>query len=107
MTTIIYNHKNENHELIIKGHAGYAEAGEDIVCAAISILTYTLVEAIDENTLKSPPTVVLNSGDTLIRVKPKNEKEAEICGIFSVVCAGFNILSKNFPENVIFFRGEG
>jgi len=31
----------------MKGHAGYAEAGEDIVCAAISILTNTCINALE------------------------------------------------------------
>lgn len=30
-----------------KGHAGYAEAGSDIVCAAVSILTTTCVNALE------------------------------------------------------------
>lgn len=29
-------------ELYAKGHAGYAQAGEDIVCAAVSILCFSL-----------------------------------------------------------------
>lgn len=35
-------------ELTIKGHAGYAPAGQDIVCSAISVLTQTLVNTLDK-----------------------------------------------------------
>ena len=31
----------------VKGHSGYAEAGSDIVCAAVSILTTTCVNAME------------------------------------------------------------
>lgn len=34
----------------INGHARYAEAGKDIVCAAVSILTQTLIESIEQMT---------------------------------------------------------
>lgn len=34
----------------IKGHAGYAPAGKDIVCAAVSTLACTLVKSINELT---------------------------------------------------------
>ena len=30
----------------VKGHAGYAEEGSDIVCSAISVLTTTCVNAL-------------------------------------------------------------
>ena len=35
-------------EILIEGHAGYAEKGKDIVCAAISVLYQNLVNSIDE-----------------------------------------------------------
>ena len=37
-------HKNEVHYtgFHVRGHAGYAEQGKDIVCAAVSALTLTL-----------------------------------------------------------------
>ena len=31
----------------VKGHSGYAEAGSDIVCAAVSILTTTCINALE------------------------------------------------------------
>lgn len=32
----------------VKGHAGYSEPGEDIVCAAVSVTAYNAVGALDE-----------------------------------------------------------
>lgn len=34
----------------IEGHAGYAEHGKDIVCAAVSALTQTLIQSIEDLT---------------------------------------------------------
>ena len=35
-----------NNQIIITGHAGYAEAGKDIVCASVSSVVYTTVNGI-------------------------------------------------------------
>ena len=43
-------YKNKQNQYVgfqVVGHAGYAEAGEDIVCAAISILTINTINAIE------------------------------------------------------------
>lgn len=34
----------------VTGHAGYAEYGKDIVCAAVSVLAQTLISSIEELT---------------------------------------------------------
>ncbi len=52
MTTItIYKSRTgEYKRLFCKGHAGYANAGRDIVCAAISALTINAINSWDELT---------------------------------------------------------
>lgn len=37
-------------KFMIDGHAGYAEAGEDIVCAAVSVLVINTVNSIEKFT---------------------------------------------------------
>jgi len=34
--------------VVVKGHAGYGDSGEDIVCAGISILTITILNGLSE-----------------------------------------------------------
>ena len=41
MTNITVEKKGDRHILHIEGHAGYGTHGNDIVCAAVSILGYT------------------------------------------------------------------
>ena len=48
--TIYKNEKNECVGFRAYGHAGYAVEGEDIVCAAISILTINTMNAIEAYT---------------------------------------------------------
>lgn len=46
--------KNGNYQRVTcKGHTGYAEAGEDIVCSAISVLIINTVNSL--NTLTKTP----------------------------------------------------
>ena len=48
---IIY--RTKNHEIIgfdVEGHAGYGEYGEDIVCAAVSILVINTINSIERFT---------------------------------------------------------
>ena len=48
--TKVFIYKNEKDQCVgfkAFGHAGYAEEGEDIVCAAISILTINTMNAIE------------------------------------------------------------
>ena len=48
MITIKVRKKNGTYEeFISKGHAGYAEAGQDIVCAAVSVLVINTVNSLD------------------------------------------------------------
>ena len=46
--TIFRNFKNECVGFEVFDHAGYAEEGSDIVCAAISILTINTMNAIEQ-----------------------------------------------------------
>ena len=48
--TIYKNLENECVGFQVFGHAGYAEAGEDIVCAAISVLVINTMNAIENFT---------------------------------------------------------
>ncbi len=47
---IYYNRKKELCGYCVSGHAGFAQYGEDIVCAAVSILTINTVNAIEQLT---------------------------------------------------------
>ena len=45
MTTITYKHDPASFFVEFKGHAGFAEGGKDIVCAAVSMLANEMVYA--------------------------------------------------------------
>ena len=48
--TIIKSKSGEYKRVTCTGHAGYADAGSDIVCAAISMLVINTINSLDELT---------------------------------------------------------
>ena len=47
ITITIYKHSDQYKGFRCEGHAGYAEEGYDIVCAAVSVLTVNTVNSIE------------------------------------------------------------
>jgi len=39
---------NEIDEITVSGHAGFADEGEDIICAAVSVLTISILNGLTE-----------------------------------------------------------
>lgn len=46
--SIIDNQLSKKLQVSLEGHSGYADAGEDIVCSAISVLSYAIFNGITE-----------------------------------------------------------
>lgn len=101
MIKIIYVADPEGGKLTMRaeGHAGYAPAGQDIVCAAVSCLMQTLAysAAEDEHTSsciyqgKEGPVVNVEAGDSVL-MRDK----------FELVADGLDLLAEQYPENVNF-----
>lgn len=91
-------------ELSIKGHAGAAEPGKDIICASASMLAYTLAQDVTDsfrsNALKKRPNITLVDGDAIISCTPKKEAYAEVLHTFFVIQKGFVLLEHNYPDYV-------
>lgn len=87
----------------IEGHAGYAPEGSDIVCAAASVLAFTLIEAIvslDQKGFLERLYRSVEKGSIQLdfTVKPSGRDKAE--AILSAVAGGYALLGDNFPEYV-------
>lgn len=101
MIKIIYVADPEGGKLTMRaeGHAGYAPAGQDIVCAAVSCLMQTLAysAAEDEHTSsciyqgKEGPVLNVEAGDSVL-MRDK----------FELVADGLDLLAEQYPENVNF-----
>ncbi|MGI6018142.1 MAG: ribosomal-processing cysteine protease Prp [Marvinbryantia sp.] len=50
ITVTVYQHSGQYKGFCCEGHAGYADAGYDIICAAVSVLTINAINSIEEFT---------------------------------------------------------
>lgn len=91
--------------LKVTGHAGYASAGHDIVCASASILAYTFAQIVTameaHGDLSRAAIIKLESGCCVISCHPKdNALYAEALHSLFTIQVGYSLLAHNFPENV-------
>ena len=94
MITIHYSHDGKTHHLHITGHAGYASAGSDIVCAGVSALSLALLgytrelDAVEEEHCRP--------GELKLRCDGYDETDIA----FAMVLAGYEIIAKTYPRYV-------
>ncbi len=93
--------------VIIKGHAGFAEEGKDIICAGVSALAWTFEEAArrlvrEDKALE--PRVIMASGRAEISVDARPDYEDEVREIFSYICGGFKRMAERSPEYVSYIE---
>lgn len=88
----------------LKGHAGYAKDGPDIVCAAASMLAYTAAQnamnLYSNDELLDEPIIKLLDGDIYVGCKPDPDMLDAVACVFQVILNGFLLLGKNYPEHV-------
>ena len=79
-----------------KGHSGYAEAGSDIVCAAVSALTTACVNAL-ETVAGVRPRVEI--GEARMKVSlDKGNHDAQI--VFKTMIQGLNDIASQYPDHL-------
>ena len=91
--------------LRVRGHAGLAPHGFDILCASVSILTYTLAQNLkgieNRGGLKYPLKFKTKDGDAIITCRAKDDEEySELLHIYCVIQTGFILLAHNYPQFV-------
>ena len=107
MIQVKYTYDRDKREcsLLVKGHAGYAEVGKDLVCASATILAYTIAQVIKgmehHGDLVEPPTLDLESGDATIVCRAKDDYIfSEMMQDFFVIRTGYAVLAYNHPDYV-------
>lgn len=82
--------------ITVKGHAGYGEYGRDIVCSAVSVLTYNLQESINRLT-DDAVGFCYASGEAVISFGDVSAAAELLIDSFIV---GIELLSYSYPDNV-------
>jgi uncharacterized protein YsxB (DUF464 family) len=109
MIKVKYAYDKDKREcsLLVKGHAGQAEKGKDIICASASILAYTIAQVIKamehHGDLAETPILELNEGDATIVCRAKDDfLFSEMMQDFFVIRTGYMLLAHNYPQFVEF-----
>jgi hypothetical protein len=80
------------------GHAGFAEAGKDIVCAAVSILTTTCVNAL-ETVAGVSPVVKASSGKMTVLLPGGGGHDAQV--IFKTLRQGLRDTADAYSQYLL------
>lgn len=83
--------RDDVHHLTIRGHAGYGATGHDIVCAAVSILYETLLDAVDGK---------YTGEDGAGRAEIYCERDEQTDAAFDFVLRGLTLLSQRYAVKV-------
>ena len=85
-----------NDEITVKGHSGYSESGSDIVCASVSSILITTVNAlisIDEDC------IVYEENDGYLNIKIKKHSEV-IDKLIDNMISLLKELQKQYKKNI-------
>lgn len=100
MIKVVFTPKE--YKLEVTGHAGAGAHGADIVCAAASMLFYTLAESLkqSEDMLKAYE-VQEEPGNGCINCSPKEEYEGNIQRSYWTILNGYQLLMDTYPGKVV------
>ena len=95
MTKIEYKIGKDECILRVKGHAGYAEKGKDIVCAGISALCTALYKAV----MASNSMIQCMTADGELDIRA-TDHGGDVRTMYSMAVLGFNEIAAEFPDFV-------
>ncbi|HHW31942.1 MAG TPA: ribosomal-processing cysteine protease Prp [Clostridiaceae bacterium] len=93
-------------EFSIKGHAGYAEHGKDIVCAGVSAIAYTTLAALKE--IAGICNYTEKKGSIECSIPKDISQDAKIKGkiILDTMAIGFKQIEREYKDYVLVFDKE-
>lgn len=83
--------------IVIDGHAGFAEKGKDVVCAAVTVLAFNLINSMEALTEDSIEYLADEPGHIEIEFKNLSEQGKLLIDSFFI---GIGEVSRAYPEYV-------
>lgn len=106
---IVIRYDRAHNLVTLRGHAGAGVMGQDIICAAVSALCYTLaanVRALKKEGAVRETVIKLSPGKAMIGCTPAKGREAQVQIVFTTLCLGLTTLAEGYPEYVTFHGGS-
>lgn len=111
MTTAKFTRLGAWYDVEVSGHSGFAPRGTDIVCAACSVLTCTLLAAVTDKeatgAIAELVTLAEEPGKRAFRFRASEWAWSEIDTIVNTILTGFRMLHAEYPEHVRLLEGVG
>lgn len=101
---------DKGYSLAVSGHAGYAPEGQDIVCAAVSVLAQTLANKVEAAARSGRLlTSCVQHGETfVVQALPKpGPNNLMVASWFDFVEEGLRALAEAYPDNVELMVTDG
>jgi len=92
---------------VVEGHAGFEQAGKDIVCAAVSVLTQAVVLGLKRIVEIEPDTLEINEGRLVCRIgemrrsEEHNYKHDQVQLLLSTMVLGLEETASSYPDHII------
>ena len=107
MIKAVYDRKE--NKITVEGHAYSGEPGHDLICASVSVLIYTIaasVNSMQQNGHVINSIINLESGNGTVGCEPLEQFKGAITLIFDSICAGYELLAANYPNNISYTINE-
>ena len=104
ITVSLYKKNNNYYKLLIKGHANYAKHGNDIVCAAVSALSYSLYLGLN-NVLNLSENIKAKQEDGFFNlILDKPDEKTEI--LFKTFVESIKSVEENYKKCIVILYKE-
>lgn len=99
MICIKISDDDDKFKMMIVGHACYAPKGQDIVCASVSTLAFTLISMLE---YKSDCILdyEFEADSGLMNISFRHKNKLELQPILDTVICGFNLIAESNPDYV-------
>lgn len=102
MIKIGIERQGDTYTVTMEGHAGFKEAGKDIVCAGLSTLAFTLInclEHLQERERVEEFDYILRDG--MIKATFTGDS-TELLATLETIEIGFLMMAENYPKNILY-----
>lgn len=100
---IVAEYETRHNRLTVKGHAGAAPKGEDLICAGVTTLVEALNVALDDLDKRgwlASGEARLEEGEAFFQARGDQGANEIVRGVFLNTVSGLRWLEANFPDYI-------